>query len=146
MTDEAVPPQTPDEAAPQTTFSSALLDAVKRISDQLLLYVLAGAMIVAGAAVWGPESLGTLVVPLVVLLLAGLVGWIAFQAFRVRAGKSAILENVKLGPFTKVVGGVKWGKVQGAGGGARIERNVKLGAGGRIEGGITHGDIDTRKR
>ncbi len=145
MTDEAVPPQTPDEAAPQTTFSSALLDAVKRISDQLLLYVLAGAMIVAGAAVWGPESLGTLVVPLVVLLLAGLAGWIAFQAFRVRAGKSAVGQSVKLGPLTKVVGGIKHGKTRAASG-AKVKQDVTVGAGGRVEDGITFGDNDVRGR
>jgi hypothetical protein len=145
MTDEAVPPQPSEEAAPQT-FSTALVETIKRISDQLLLYVLAGAMIVAGAAVWGPESLRTLVVPLLVLLLAGLVGWILYQAFRIRSGKSAILQNVKLGPFTKVVGGIKHGTVRGGGRGGTIEQNVDVGPGGRVEGGITHGDIDTRGR
>jgi hypothetical protein len=139
MTEETVPRALP--------FTSALLEAIKRISDQLLLYVLAGAIIVVGAGVWGPESLRTLVVPLVVLLLAGLVVWTVLQAFRVRAGKAVVLQNVRLGPFTRVVGGVKWGNVRaGSGRGEKVEQNVKLGAGGRVEGGITHGDIDTRER
>jgi hypothetical protein len=128
-------------------FAGALLTAIKRISDQLLLYVLAGAIIVVGAAVWGPESLKTLVVPLVVLLLAGLIVWTLLQAFRVHAGKSVVLQNVRLGPFTRVVGGVKWGKVRsGSGRGEKIEQNLNVGPGGRVEGGIEHDDIDTRGR
>lgn len=143
MSDEAVPPQMSDEAAPQT-FSSALPEAIRRISDQLLLYLLAGAMIIAGAAVWGPESLGTLVVPLLVLLLAGLVGWIAFQALRIRAGKSAILQSTRVGRFTRVRH-IKYGKTHGEKG-TTVDQRVRVGTGSRVDEGITFGDTDARRR
>jgi hypothetical protein len=137
MTDENVPPP---------PFSNALLEAIKRISDQLLLYVLAGAIIVVGAGVWGPESLSTLVVPLVVLLLVGLVVWTLLQAFRIRAGKPAVFQNVRFGPFTRMVGDVKWGNTRAGREGGKIEQNFELGAGGRQKGDVTHGDVDTRGR
>jgi hypothetical protein len=131
-----------DDPAPLLPFGSALLEAIKRISDQLLLYVLAGAIIVAASAAWGPQ----LVVPLVALLLAGLVAWTVLQAARVRAGKPTILQNVRLGPFTKVTGGIKRGDVRTGAGGDRIEQNTTLGPGSKVEDGITYGDIDTRER
>lgn len=131
-----------DETTPLLPFGSALLEAIKRISDQLLLYVLAGAIIVAATAAWGPQ----LVVPLVALLLAGLVAWTVLQAARIRAGKPAVLQNVRLGPFTKVTGGIKRGDVRTGAGEGRIEQNTTLRTGGKVEGGITYGDVDTRER
>jgi hypothetical protein len=131
-----------DKTVPAPPFSNALLEAIKRISDQLLLYLLAGAIIVSAAGAWGSG----LVLPLVGLLLAGLVAWTLLQALRIRAGKPAVLQNVRLGPFTRVVGGIKRGDVHTGPGGARIEQNTEVGAGGRVEGGITYGDVDTRER
>jgi serine acetyltransferase len=125
-----------------TPFGTALVDAIKRISDQLLLYVLAGAIIVATAAIGGVSF----VWPLVGLLLAGVVAWTVLQAMRVRGGKPVIGQNVRLGPFSKVVGGIKYGDIRVNGSDSGVEQNVTLGAGGRVEGGITHGDVEIGKR
>jgi hypothetical protein len=127
---------------PQEPFSNSLLEAVKRIRDQLLLYVLAGAMIVAAAAVWGP---GSLVVALVVLILAGLVGWIFFQVSRVRAGKPVIGQEIKVGRRTKVDKGIKGGRVRGPQAARRIEQGIDVGAESDVRDGITGGEVDTRE-
>jgi hypothetical protein len=131
-----------DSAVPHEPFSNALVEAVKRISDQLLLYVLAGAMIVAAAAVWGP---GSLVVALVALLLAGLLGWVLLQAYRVRAGKPVIGQEIKVRRRTKVDKGIKGGRVRGPQDARRIEQGIDVGAGSEIRGGITGGEVDTRE-
>ena len=123
-------------------FGEALVEAVKRITDQLLLYVLAGAMVVTGAAVVGPPGVRSLTVPLLLLLVLGLIAWTLLQTSRVRREQPVVLRRIRLRRAARLGGEVDFGVVDISGPGSlELDQRLDLGPGASSTGTIRHGRV-----
>jgi hypothetical protein len=130
---------------PTPPFGEALVEAVKRITDQLLLFVLAGAIIVVGAAVAGPPGSRALVLPVLLLLVLGMVLWTGLQVRRVRRGEQVVLQGVRFRRSAVVEGDIEHGRVIARGAPAgqrlRVEQDAHFGRRAHFRGTIKHGDV-----
>lgn len=128
-------------------FTDALVQAVKGITDQLLLYVLAGTMIVVGAAVAGPPDADELVVPLLVLLCVGLVARTLVETSRVRRGRQRVDQDQRLGLGARRKGHSRWGSTHVDGSeSVVVQQRVRGGWFSSHEGDVTHGDLRVGQR
>src|SRR5437879_2571948 len=89
--------------APPVPFSDALVEVVKGLKDKPVpLFTLGAAIILLGAGVWGPDSLRALIVPLLVVVLAGLIAWVFLETRNVQKGPATGSGKISEGFLTRV--------------------------------------------
>jgi hypothetical protein len=111
-------------------FSDVLRLAVEKQRVPLFLFLLAYAIIVVGAAVFGVEILRVLVIPLGIALVLGVGAWLALEITRLRNRPGARMPGDVRGGRVEIADGARIDEVKGGGGAARAAT-----ADGTVQGG-----------
>lgn len=83
-----------DQDGTPLSYGKALSGVVKKLHNQILLFILGAAIIFLAAAALGLAQLRMLTVPLLILFILGTIGWLFQQAHKLRADRGG---NVNIG-------------------------------------------------